>query len=173
METTIKYQGLIHFNPVDVTKKHQKQSDWKRIAMINFEGEICQYYSWFLNKRYGIMLNKPLRNAHVSFINDSIYDIQKALNKKDIDADWENLKAKYNRKPMEIELDLFIKSNGKHWWINVSESSRIELNKIRSEIGLGKPFFGLHMSVGYVNEYYEEQSNYILNICTKFGKEYN
>ena len=39
------------------------------------DGDVAEYYSWFVSKRYNLILNKPLRGAHVSFINDSLRDM--------------------------------------------------------------------------------------------------
>jgi len=75
----IKIYGKIVFDPKDVTKKHSKQASWKRMAMVMIDGDITEYYAWFLNRRYHIELSKPLRGAHISFINDSIRDIQSGL----------------------------------------------------------------------------------------------
>ena len=36
----ITYKGTIHFDPVNKTKKHESQADWKRMALIMFDGEI-------------------------------------------------------------------------------------------------------------------------------------
>ena len=77
MKEKITLTGRIGFEPEDKTNKHLLQSSWKKIAMVFIEGDICEYYAWFLQKRYNITLNKPIRGAHVSFINDSIRDLTK------------------------------------------------------------------------------------------------
>lgn len=172
----IKYNGTIHFDPPNETKKHQSQSDWKYIVLVLLDGELCQYYSWFLFKRYNIKLNKPLRGAHISFINDSYNDISKGLNidnKEVINNKWNELKLKYDNKNIDIYLDLDVRSNSQHWWLNIPEMYRTELYNIRKEIGLGRSFFGLHMSLGYCNEENIKQSEYILNLINKFGNEFN
>ena len=138
-----------------------------------FDGEICEYYAWFLKKRYHISLIKPIRNAHVSFINDSVNDIKNGLQVYDIDPYWNKLKEKYDNKEIDIKLNLDVRSNSKHWWLNVHNDSRIILNEIRKEIKLSNPFFGLHLSIGLVNEKYLDHSKYIVDLCSKYGNEYN
>jgi hypothetical protein len=175
MINEIIYKGIIHFDPEDKTRKHLKQSDWKKMALIVFDSDIAEYYAWFLKKRYDIVLNKPLRRAHISFINDSISDIKKGLKCDDITAQksWTALKKKWNNVEVEVALDLDVRSDSNHWWLNIPQDKRDFLHSIRNEIGLSRPYFGLHMSIGYANEKNIKQSKYILNLINEFGKEYN
>ena len=92
----IKVQGKIIFNPIDITNKHKKQASWKYIAIINILGDVSEYYAWFLKKRFNLILNKPLRGSHISFINDSLFDIEKGLNIKS--KDEVNKKMEYFKK---------------------------------------------------------------------------
>lgn len=162
----ITYKGIIHFDPVNKTKKHESQADWKRMALVMFDGEIAEYYSWFLKKRYNLILNKPIRGAHISFINDSIRDICKGLNCSETEAiqAWEELRERWDGKEIEIVLDLEIKGNGTHYWLIIPQEEREELHSIRSEIGLGRPYYGLHMSIGYANEKNIKHSEYVSNL---------
>lgn len=174
--TSITYQGVIQFDPVDYTKKHKTQASWKRIAMVMFDGELAEYYAWFVKKRYDIVLNKPLRGAHISFINDSVNDMKAGLgieSDNEVDAIWNTVKDKYHGKSIEISLNVDVRADKKHWWMNVDDEYRQELQLIRNELGLGKLFYGEHLSIGYCNEKYIEHSNYILGLINKFGKEYN
>jgi hypothetical protein len=177
MNNIIKVPGLIHFDAINKTKKHENQSSWKRLALILLDesGELSEYYAWFIKKRYDLVLNKPLRGSHISFINDSINDIKKGLKCTDDEANiiWNSIKNKYDNKPIDIFLDVDVRSSKLHWWLNIPEEYRKSLHDIRAELGLGRPFFGLHMSVGYVNEKYIKHSNYIIDLITKFGNDYN
>ena len=161
MLNQIKLTGKIIFDPVDKTTKHKNQAFWKKVAMVVFEGDICEYYAWFINRRYNLQLNKPLRGAHITFINDSLRDIGDGIHK------WEKLKAKYNGCNIEINIavdpitDSDEPNSTGHWWLNVPEESRIELQFIRNELGLGRPFYGLHLSIGHANEKNKEHSKYI------------
>jgi hypothetical protein len=163
MKDRITLTGKIGFEPEDKTKKHLLQSSWKKVAMVFIEGDICEYYAWFLKKRYDISLNKPIRGAHVSFINDSMRDLTQNNAKSEEEALklWEDVKTKWDGKEIDIVFDLNPKTNDRTWWLNIPNEERQGLQAIRNELGLGKPFFGLHMSIGYVNEKNIEQSVYI------------
>jgi len=100
--------------------------------MVFFEGDVAEYYAWFIKKRYNLILNKPLRGAHISFINDSTP-----------------------------------KTNDEHWWLNIPHEEREQLQSIREELGLGRPYFGMHMSIGYVNEKNLPHSKYIHDLIKK------
>ena len=92
MTNYLTIKGKIKFDPIDKTNKHKDQAKWKKMAMIVFDENnsfidngfdkdlniikkyigITNYYAWFINNQYGLKLNAPLRNAHISFINDSV-----------------------------------------------------------------------------------------------------
>ena len=169
MNNLIKIKGKIVFDPKDKTKKHANQSSWKKVAMVIIDGDITEYYSWFLERRYDIKLNRPLRGAHISFINDSVNDIMNGLscNEKDAHESWVRLKKLYNNTKIELLLDVSPRSDGKHWWLNVPNEHRGVLHGIRSEVGLSRPYFGIHMSLGYANDKVIEHSKYILRLITK------
>jgi hypothetical protein len=137
-------------------------------------GDIMEYYRWFLNKRYDLKLNKLPREAHISFLNDSMNDIMMGLNCDEDEANQKfNLfKDKWNNKPIEIYLDSNLRTDGKFWWLNIPEEYRVELHEIRKELGLGRPYAGLHMSIGIVKDIDLNYSKYILNNIMSFGKEF-
>ena len=159
----IKLIGKIEFEVENKTKKHHNQSSWKRVAMIMLDGDITEYYAWFIEKRYNLILNKPLRGGHISLINDSIKDLSCGGTKtiEEINKTWETVKKKWDKKSIPIYLDVESNTDGKHWWLRVSHDERVLMNGIRAELGLGNPFWGLHMSLGYANEVHEEHSNYL------------
>ena len=51
MKDRITITGRIGFEPEDKTNKHLLQSSWKKIAMVFINGDICEYYSWFIKKK--------------------------------------------------------------------------------------------------------------------------
>ena len=165
METKLLHlTGTINFEPEDKTKKHLNQASWKKIAMVLMDGDITEYYSWFIQRRYNLMLNKPLRGAHVSFINDSMRDLTQNGEISEAEAlnTWEEVKKKWNGKKIDIVLDLEPKTNGTHWWFNIPHEERGLLQSIRTELGLGKPFFGIHLSIVTPRgDLQLEHSNYI------------
>jgi hypothetical protein len=169
MKDRISLIGKIQFEPEDKTKKHVNQSSWKKIAMVFLDGDVAEYYAWFIKKRYSLTLNKPLRGAHVSFINDSMRDLTQngEIPVEVVEKKWEEVKNKWSDKEVEIILDLSPKTNDEHWWLNIPHEERYLLQSIRDELGLGKPFFGMHMSIGYVNDKNLHHSKYIHDLIKK------
>jgi len=137
--------------------------------MVFFEGDVAEYYAWFIKKRYNLILNKPLRGAHISFINDSMKDLSQngVLSAEEVEIKWEEVKKKWDGKEIEIVLDLSPKTNDEHWWLNIPHEEREQLQSIREELGLGRPYFGMHMSIGYVNEKNLPHSKYIHDLIKK------
>jgi hypothetical protein len=175
MDTVIKYNGIIEFELDNITKKNVMQSSWKKLAFVMIDGgDIMEYYKWFLNKRYNLKLNKLPREPHISFLNDSIDDIMLGLNCDEEIANqkFDEFKEKWNKKPIDIYLDSDLRTNGKFWWLTVPEIYRTELHDIRSEIGLSRPYWGLHMSIGVVKDVDLNYSNYILNNILNLGDCY-
>lgn len=151
---TIKLIGKIIFDPEDKTAKHISQSSWKRVAMVEIGGDICAYYNHYIHKRYGFSLHQPLRGAHVTFINDRASE----MNNK-----WDEVKTKWDGKEIEIIVNLrpvtsLVKYNKDfNFWFEIPEENRLELHNIRAELGLGRPFFGLHLTIGRVVDYTEDK----------------
>jgi hypothetical protein len=143
-------KGKIIFDPINVTKKHHSQSEWKKTAIVKFDCELYAYYSWFIEKRYSIKLNKPLRGTHVTLLNEIIDD--------NIYLDAKKI---FHEKEVTITYDpTYIRTNEKgHWWIKVYSS---DIENIRTSIGLGpNPFYGLHLTIGNATHLNLEQSLYI------------
>jgi hypothetical protein len=140
MKDTITLKGRILFDPKDYTTKHKKQSSWKKMAMIMFDGDWCEYYAWFIWKRYHLKLASPLRGAHISFINDR---------ESDTNGKWEEVKKRWHGKEIEVVLFVDPRTDAQHWWLNIPEEERGQIHAIRAELGLGRPFYGLHMTIGY------------------------
>ena len=169
MSEKITLIGKIGFEPENRTKKHNNQASWKKIAMVFFDGDVTDYYAWFINKRYSLQLNKPLRGAHISFINDSIRTLTKngLISLDEVDQKWETAKKKWDGVEIPVVLNVNPRTNDKHWWLNVPHEERALLHSIREEVGLTPPTFGLHMSIGYANEKNIAHSEYIHNLIKK------
>jgi len=176
MNNYITHKGIISFDPDDITKKHKTQSSWKKTAMVLLDNDdITEYYRWFLKKRYNIILNKNIRKPHISFINDSINDMKNGLmveTDKKVISRWNYVKNMWDGKEIEIILNTDVRSDGSHWWLNIPNEHRTLLHAIRLQLGLDRPYWGLHMSIGYANERNIEQSKYILKCIEKYGVNY-
>ena len=179
MGDVVKIRGKIIFDPENITKKHKNQATWKYVAMVFFDNDVSRYYSWFLKKRFNLTLERPIRNSHVTFINDSFNDLSHKGEKSALEVEeiWNKVKKEWNNKLVDIYLeldpdtnsiskeeidnwkktgqgiDLWNIPNGKnnfHWWLRVPYDKREVLQGIRSELGLEKPYFGMHMTIGLV-----------------------
>jgi len=147
--------GYIQFDPKDVTKKHQKQSTWKRTAMVRFPNcELDGLWRWYMKKRFGVIMQHPLRNAHVTFINDKYSNISK----------WNKVAQAYNGRAVKIEIPNDLRSNGEHWWLKIEKFPNM-LTDIREELGLrAMPYFHPHFTIGLVNWKNLNHSTYIKNL---------
>lgn len=161
MKHEIRVTGKIKFDPKDVTTKHKAQASWKKMAYVEIDGDLTYLYAWFIERRYNLWLNPPLRGAHITFINDGRRDFETTDH-------WDKVKAKYNGKKVTLYLELNPKGNGKHWWLPVSEEHRGELHQIREELTLSsRPKFGLHLTIGFANEKNIEHSRYIHDLLVR------
>lgn len=153
----VKIRGKIEFNPVDYTKKHVSQSAWKRVALIKTNCDLDKYYSWFLEKRFNLHLERSIRGSHITFISDRVID----------NDTFDKVSKLFNNREIDFYIELEPKSNGKHWWLRVHCP---EAESIREVLGLDRePFFGLHLTLGYANIKNLDHSNYILEQCKKFN----
>ena len=152
----IKVRGILDFNPINWTKKHESQASWKKVAVIKTDCELDRYYAWFLVKRFNLTLNKNLRGSHVTFINDKV-NFER----------FDQVAKMFQGKEIDFYLELEPKSNGEHWWLRVYCP---DAENIRDIMGLPRdPYFGLHFTLGHVNEKYLEHSEYILRCCKRFN----
>ena len=153
--------GKIEFDPVNVTKKHNKQASWKKTAMVKFDCDIWEYYSWLLKKRFNLYLNKPLRGTHLTIINDKFDPETEYL--------YDQGRQLFHGKEIRIQYDpTLIRANDKgHWWINAQSD---DAKNIRSVMGLTPdPYFGFHITIGLATHLQLEHSKYILKQCLKYN----
>jgi hypothetical protein len=147
--------GIIKFDPENKTKKHEKQSSWKSVVMIQLDCETDRYYSWFVQRRYNLKLNKPIRGSHVTIVSDIVED-------KDL---FERIKNEYDGKPMEFVYDPDARTNGEHWWLKVTCE---EGKNFREKLRLPRdPYWGFHLTLGYANEKMIDHSFYIWDLIKK------
>jgi hypothetical protein len=145
-----KLYGKINFFPENVTRKQEDQSSWKRVAIVEFpDDEIYLYYSWLVQQRFGIYLNKPVRGTHFTLINDRVDTIL-----------YEELVDKFNQKEIMIEYDpgVITANRRGHWWVKAYSD---DAQYIRDSIGLGYPFHGYHITIGVATGFNLEKTLYL------------
>lgn len=155
--------GKITFDPIDLTKKHVKQSEWKSSAIVLIDNiDFCKYYCWFIKKRYNLELQMPLRGLHFTVINDKVSDKKKYDHAKDL----------YNNKIINLKYSIDPRTDKYHWWLGVESK---DAEEIRTICGLEpKPFWGFHLTVGRADgDLRLEHSTYIHNLIKKFGGSFN
>ncbi len=153
-----KVTGYLDFMPTDVSKKHAKQSVWKRTAMIRTDCDIDRYYASFIEKRFNMELNKNLRGSHVTIISDRL--------DKDI---FDEASKVFNGKKIDFFVDIEPRTNGSHFWLRVYCQ---DAESIRESIGLSRdPYFSFHLTLGHVKDrdHDKEQGEYILRQCKMFN----
>lgn len=151
-------ETVIEFDPENKTAKHIKQSSWKNVVICSTDAEIDKYYSWFLQKRFNLELNRSLRKAHVTIVNDVVEDKEAYEKTKQI---WNGKKLVFDFDPSDI------RTNGEHWWLKVKNE---QVAEIRRSCGLNPdPYFNLHLTLGYANEKNLFHSEYIHQQILLFG----
>lgn len=147
-------KGILEFDPINVSKKHQSQS-WKRIAMVKFDCDLDKYYSWLLENRFNLKLNRPLRGPHITIISDIIDNNM-----------WNEARNIFHNREITLKYNTDIRSNSEHWWLKVICEDG---DNIRTAMCLGKPYYDYHLTIGYANGKNIEHSKYILEQCKKFN----
>lgn len=152
-KSVIKITGKLIFDPSDITKKHKSQSTWKKVAYLKIDGDLGNYYRWYLNKNHGLVLNPSVRGDHITFISDR-------FDSKSLEF-YNTIKKKYNNKKLSIEIDVSnISTNGKYWWFNIQDTKFFE--NIRNSCGFSKrPYHGFHLTIGYPNDRNLDHSFYV------------
>lgn len=156
-DTLIKIVGKIDFLPTNRTKKHERQSSWKKTALIKTGCDLEMYYAWFIEKRFNLKLNRTIRGTHVSFINDRYPDSES----------WDKFSKIFHNKDITFYYDPNVMTNGKHWWLRIFSP---DAKAIRQVIGLKpEPYYAMHLSLGYANEKNIDHSEYIFRQIKKFN----
>lgn len=157
METNwLSIKGKLVFDIKDQTNKHKSQSSWKKSAIVLFDDDICEYYSWLLKRRFNITLNKPLRGSHYTLINDKYSNTTL----------WNKVKSEHQGDSIEVFYNTNLRSNIEHWWL---KAYSIDGYKIRKKLGLASPYFNPHITIGLVNNKNIEQSEYALRCEKLYG----
>ena len=136
----IQITGKLKFDPINYTKKHVTQGSWKHTAIVEFADDSDLYYSWFIKRRYNLILNRPLRGFHFTVINDKITNLSQ--------DEIIELKKLFQDTEIKVQFDTDLRTNGEHWWL---KAYSIDCENIRKAFNLDpRPFWSPHLTVGYV-----------------------
>ncbi len=105
--------------------------------ILKVDNGITDYYSWWLNRRYGITLSRPAWGTHVTVVNDR----DRVKNTKA----FEDLKKRFNGKIVRLGHHVALKKQWQFWVLDVSPSP--ELIEIRRDLGL-KEDYPFHITIG-------------------------
>jgi len=101
--------------------------------ILQCELDLILYYCWFIQRRFGIKLQRPLHGSHITVVRGEVI---KSLEK------WNA----YQGSIIQFHYSNIIGTNGKHWWLEVYSPCLIS---IRQELGLDpQPEYDLHLTIG-------------------------
>lgn len=144
----MEINGTIIFDPTALNNSEKLFKRWWMIIKLDDGNELAEYYSWWIKKMYGIIMQKPAFGPHISCIRGEPTS----------EIIWKEYKEKYNKTNVKFEYTT-ISTNGKHWWLKV-ECDLIK--NIRQQMGYTRDgMFGLHLTIGSPIPKYLEQSSYI------------
>lgn len=140
----IDLKCILKYDPSPLTGKADVMfKPWWLIATC--EGDLTDYYAWFLHKKTGIVLQRPAWGAHVSVVRGEV-------------PFRPDLWKKYDNKEISIIYDPDIRTNSAHWWMRVHSNDLLD---IREELGLPRfPEFTFHLTLGRPSPKYESTSSY-------------
>jgi hypothetical protein len=143
----INSYGILKFDPLPKSGKIDKlfKPFW---SILSINDDIDKYYRWFLEKKRGLILQAPAWGPHIT-----VFDGEKVPQEH-----WTFLKQKYDNKKIEFKHEVFIKSNGKHWWLKALSP---QLDEIRKESGLRNLKWSYHITLGLPIPRHEEYSEYV------------
>ena len=100
-------EAKLDFRPENVTKKHNRQSSWKHVAIAKLEKDDTHlYYAWLLERRFNLPLVQPLRGSHITIISDIMDDnFGKTITKRLIKKKLEEMKIEFTKEEFETALD--------------------------------------------------------------------
>lgn len=154
----MKLNGKLIFDPTDLTKKHVNQSQWKKIAVIQFSGdEYDDMWRWYLNKEFLLKVNQNIRGSHITFINDKFSKHN----------EWDYIKTRFQKQDISVEITNILRGDGNHFWLKPIVPDLI--SEIRIMLGLTPmPYYPLHYTIGLVNPKNIEESNYFIRNRIRF-----
>jgi len=160
MISFFEIKATVQFDPRNYTKKHENQSSWKKSVLANIDGDLHEYYAWFIKKRYNLELLPPLRKSHMTIVNDKFTD----------GRIWDKVKKKWDGREITLKFDVNSRTNGEHWWLR---SDSIEAQELRKDLGLPpSPFYKYHITIGLTNSKTRFHSDYIHRLTDMFPEQH-
>lgn len=144
--------GKIIFDPLPDSGNAKKlfKPYW---GIIKCDDDIDDYYRWFLERRFNLILSKPAFGPHITIFDG---ETPKDINK------WELLKKRYNNSEVNFKYDIFTKSNGKHWWLKCYCD---EIQSMREKLEFKSHLkWSLHLTLGIPIARHVEHSEYIYRL---------
>lgn len=130
MTQWIKLSGKLIYEPVrpDLKKTHKQRT---LIIQPRYD-DMDLYYQWFLKKRYGLMLQRPVWRTHVTIVKG--------------DERFTNAEAwkKHEGRFIEFEYSPELEKRWQFWVLPVRGA---KLKDMRAELGL-KSDFPFHITIG-------------------------
>lgn len=132
----VSCSGRFEFSPdrPGMKKIHRLSN---QTLIVNIDGGIIDYYSYWLLKYKNIRLSRPAWGAHVTIINDKD-------RVKDIET-FEHLKAEFNKSYIKIFHSVQLRKQWQFWILDVEPSE--EFLFIRHALGI-KENFPFHITIG-------------------------
>jgi hypothetical protein len=151
-----KHTGIITFDPRALSNGDKLFKPWWMIITMKPGDEIDSYYRWFVERHYGLRLQRPAFGPHISVIR----------NEETSQENWDKYKEKYNGKEIEFEHSGEIRTNGNHWWVRTYCDN---LKDLREEMGYERNgMWGLHLTLGMPIPVQHEHSFYIWDCIKRF-----
>lgn len=143
----IEIPSILKYDPIPLSGNVEKMfKPWWCIALI--EGEVSEYYSWFVLKRTGIRIQRPAWGSHVSICRG-----EEPVNK--------DFWKRHDGETLIMRYDPDVRTNGNHWWMRIECEGMLD---IREELGLPRHGrFNLHMTLGMPIPLHKETSDYYHN----------
>lgn len=157
----VKIRGKLKFDPIPLTEKQKDQGSWKKTAIIQFDCDLAEYYSWFISRRYNIKLLIPQRGTHMTIINDREANT----------SEWNRIKKLFNGKSIDIYYNVDPRGTSDYWWLKCNSPAADE---IRTLLDLGDPFYSYHITIGTLKnsaQINQDHNKYILDSIKFYGEE--
>ncbi|MEW6490994.1 MAG: hypothetical protein AB1589_00370 [Cyanobacteriota bacterium] len=119
--------GILKYFPLEGA---QQNRGW---LILDCEVDLSLYYCWFVKKRFGIKLQRPMHGFHISIVRGEVIPSIEQWNA-------------YQGQMSHFYYSNQIGTNGKYWWLDVYSPCLVS---IRQELGLeSQPEYDLHLTIG-------------------------